>query len=258
MSARQLCFFKFPRPLVERFGKSFFSDIPAVPGVYMMTDRSERVLYIGQSRNLRVRLAYYKNAQPEREPRKVIRLVCETEAIRWERCESPEEALERELELIREHHPKFNRAHNRPPASTFFHLARGERAFGLRISSSGLAREGEKAFGPLKNQALCRAAFLAVGRLFWLHENPVKTAYDFPLWLHERSRTTEFRFSHSDKLDLLEEVLTGRSPALLEEFPEQTDPCLRSITEAGMMALAEFHEFVRRQSGPAPAYLSGE
>ena len=70
MSAQQLCFFKFERPLLDLLGVEFFRSAPAKPGVYLFLGEGKRVLYVGQSKNLRLRLSYYKNAQPEREPRR--------------------------------------------------------------------------------------------------------------------------------------------------------------------------------------------
>src|SRR5690349_14894944 len=97
------------KPLVERFGHDFFKAAPREPGVYVMRGR-ERILYIGQSKNLRTRLAYYKNANPDRMPRRLVRLVHQVEQISWECCVSAEAARQRELELLRLHRPKFNRA----------------------------------------------------------------------------------------------------------------------------------------------------
>ena len=90
MPARQLHLFAPPKPLVQRLGEAFFCTAPREPGVYIMTGRDGLVLYVGQSRNLRQRLASYKNAQPDRAPRKVIRLVRAVESITWETCESAE------------------------------------------------------------------------------------------------------------------------------------------------------------------------
>src|SRR3954464_3848013 len=98
---RQLHLFDPPKPLVQRLGEDFFRAAPRAPGVYIMTGPNERVLYIGQSGNLRARLASYKNARPDRSPRKVVRLVRQVKSIVWERCENTEAARLRENELLR-------------------------------------------------------------------------------------------------------------------------------------------------------------
>src|SRR3954464_5704812 len=107
MTEQQLHLFAAPRPLLERLGADFFSSVPSEPGVYVMTGADQRVLYIGQSGNLRARLGSYKNAKPDRAPRKVIRLIHQVRAITWEKCETPQAARLRENELLRLHRPRF-------------------------------------------------------------------------------------------------------------------------------------------------------
>src|SRR5947208_7663079 len=74
---KQVNLFPAVKPLCERFGAEFFRSAPRLPGVYIMTGESERVLYIGQSKNLRHRLGSYKNARRDRVARKIVRLVHE-------------------------------------------------------------------------------------------------------------------------------------------------------------------------------------
>jgi excinuclease UvrABC nuclease subunit len=84
MPARQLHLFTVPNPLTERLGERLFRAAPRGPGVYLMTGPGQRVLHVGQSKNLRVRLASYKNAKPDRAPPKVINLVRPAVSVTWE------------------------------------------------------------------------------------------------------------------------------------------------------------------------------
>jgi excinuclease UvrABC nuclease subunit len=43
---------------VEKFGRDFFKNAPVEPGVYVIRGARDRVLYVGPSHNLKVRLAY--------------------------------------------------------------------------------------------------------------------------------------------------------------------------------------------------------
>ena len=118
---RQLRLFAPPKPLTERFGAEFFRAIPAVPGVYRMFDGEGRIIYIGQSQNLRDRLNSYRHVHPERDSRKTVRLVHEVRRIEWEICDSPASARLRENELLRTLRPRFNRVNVWPWAC--FYLA---------------------------------------------------------------------------------------------------------------------------------------
>lgn len=110
MSAGQLWLFPPPKPLVERLGKEFFHQIPEQPGVYLMCGERQGVLYVGSAKNLRKRLASYRVANPERFPRRVIRLLNEVRRIEFIVCPSEDTARYREEELIGSLLPRFNRA----------------------------------------------------------------------------------------------------------------------------------------------------
>src|SRR5512132_1710482 len=109
MAERQLHLFPAPKPLAERLGEDFFRAVPARPGVYLMAGKDDRILYVGQSQNLRVRLASYKLARPDRAPRKLIRLIHSVRSITWETCPTARAARVRENELLRLLRPRFNR-----------------------------------------------------------------------------------------------------------------------------------------------------
>ena len=110
MSAGQLWLFDPPKPLVERFGEDFFRQLPAGPGVYLMCGQSEGVLYVGKARNLRKRLGSYRVANPERMPRRIVRLLHQVRRIEWDECPTEQAASEREEQLICVLAPRFNAA----------------------------------------------------------------------------------------------------------------------------------------------------
>ena len=110
MGTGQLWLFPPPRPLVERLGEGFFRALPARPGVYLMCGPQEGVLYVGKAKNLRKRLASYRVANPERFPRRIIRLLHQVTRIEWDECASETAAGDRERALIVLLMPRFNLA----------------------------------------------------------------------------------------------------------------------------------------------------
>jgi len=110
MATGQLWLFAPPKPLVERFGAEYFRALPSVPGVYLMCGETEGVLYVGKARNLRKRLAAYRVANPERLPRRLVRMLFQVRRIEWDVCATEAVAEEREASLICVLNPKFNRA----------------------------------------------------------------------------------------------------------------------------------------------------
>jgi len=73
MRASQQLMFPDPQPLVERLGRDFFRTIPSGPGVYLMRDAADVVLYVGKAKDLRKRLTSYRVANPDRMPRRHLR-----------------------------------------------------------------------------------------------------------------------------------------------------------------------------------------
>ena len=110
MSLSQLWLFPHPKPLVERLGDEFFRLLPPRPGVYLMCGPREGVLYVGKAKNLRKRLASYRVANPERFPRRMIRLLHRVTRIEWDECADDSSARFREEQLILVLQPRFNAA----------------------------------------------------------------------------------------------------------------------------------------------------
>lgn len=109
-SGQQLKLFHLENPLSTRLGTAFFRSLPSGPGVYFFYDALERLLYIGQSGNLRARLGSYRHVTPEKNPKRTLRLVARTMKIQWQPCETAAEAVALESTLLRQHRPLFNRA----------------------------------------------------------------------------------------------------------------------------------------------------
>lgn len=116
---RQPWLFAPERPLVERLGRDFFRQAPTGPGVYLMKDAAGEVLYVGKARNLRQRLASYRVANPDRLPRRHLRLLREVVRIDHETTPTEAAALTREAVLLRTLRPRFNRAGVWPAPARF-------------------------------------------------------------------------------------------------------------------------------------------
>jgi predicted GIY-YIG superfamily endonuclease len=164
------------RPLLEKFGREFFKAVPARPGVYVMTGRGERVLYVGQSGNLHARLGTYKNARTGKTSRKTQRLVHSVESITWELCSNAREARLRENALLRLHRPRFNRLNTYPAAYNFISLKVSPREleFARTTSPSGPGR----LFGAFKGHV--HGGYASLLRLTWAALNKPNGIHAFP------------------------------------------------------------------------------
>ena len=83
-----------------------WSSLPSSPGVYWFLDERDNVLYVGKAKNLKNRIASYKQWQGTFG--KTRRLVFHAQKLKYSILESELEALLVEAELIRTHQPQYN------------------------------------------------------------------------------------------------------------------------------------------------------
>jgi predicted GIY-YIG superfamily endonuclease len=165
-----------PRPLVERLGREFFRKAPQCPGVYLMRDGTGTVLYVGKAKNLRKRLASYRVANPERMPRRHLRLLRLVERIELEECASESSALARESHLLRSLRPRFNRAGTWPGPPHF--LLWRVNASGLHLAIKEIAEAEWHSHGPVGVMAM--ALRTALVRLLWCAIHPERGLRGMP------------------------------------------------------------------------------
>lgn len=80
--------------------------LPLCPGVYIMRDRSGKVIYVGKSAKLKNRVSqYFQNSEKDRKTTKMVASVFEFDYIL---CDTEIEALSLENALIKQHTPRYN------------------------------------------------------------------------------------------------------------------------------------------------------
>jgi DNA polymerase III subunit epsilon len=116
-------FAKTPTPEQQR-KRHLAEDIPRAPGVYLFEDARGEVLYVGKSTDLRTRVRSYFTAAETR--RRVREMVGIAERVRPIVCATGLEAEVRELRLIAEHKPRYNRRSKFPERALWVKLTTGE------------------------------------------------------------------------------------------------------------------------------------
>jgi len=96
------------RSFDRKFGADFVRELPAGPAVYLFKDGAGRVLYAGKAKDVRRRLAGYRNAGRRKAHRKMRKLVREAASIEVRPQPTERAALELENELIRTLRPRYN------------------------------------------------------------------------------------------------------------------------------------------------------
>ncbi len=106
----------------QRRKRHLADGLPHSPGVYLFKDDRSRILYVGTSRDLRKRVRSYFTASESRSRiGEMVRLASTVTGIE---CATPLEAEVRELRLIAEHKPSYNRRSRFPEKVTFVKLTR--------------------------------------------------------------------------------------------------------------------------------------
>ena len=80
---------------------------PTKPGVYVMKDHKDSILYVGKASNIKSRVSSYFGASTTHTP-KIERMLSHLFDFEFTVTSSASEALILENTLIKKHHPKFN------------------------------------------------------------------------------------------------------------------------------------------------------
>jgi excinuclease UvrABC nuclease subunit len=136
-----------PRPLNWRLGRKFFRKAPRRPGVYLMKDADDKIVYVGKAKDLKQRLGNYRLANPDRMPRRHLEMVNAVARIEFQFCRTEAAALKHEKKLIRSLKPKFNRAGVWPGKPKFIVWRVENEHLGITVKETPAA--GWQRFGPL-------------------------------------------------------------------------------------------------------------
>jgi DNA polymerase-3 subunit epsilon len=96
----------------QRKKRHLAEPLPHAPGVYLFRDHRDRVLYVGTSKDLRTRVRTYFTASETRS--RMGEMVGLAESVEGIECATALEAEVRELRLIKEHKPRYNRRSRHP------------------------------------------------------------------------------------------------------------------------------------------------
>ncbi|MGF0117077.1 DEDD exonuclease domain-containing protein [Promicromonospora sp. Marseille-Q5078] len=142
-----------PVPPDVRRKRTLADGLPEAPGVYLFRGPGDEVLYVGTSTNLRKRVRSYFTAAEKRG--RITEMVRIAQAVTPVVCATPLEAQVRELRLIAEHAPRYNRRSKHPERQTWVRLT--DEAY-PRLSVVRDVRAGTPHIGPYTSRRTALAA----------------------------------------------------------------------------------------------------
>ncbi len=104
----------------QRRKRHLADALPTAPGVYVFRDARGEPLYVGRSRDLRTRVRSYFTASETRS--RIGEMIALAEAVTPIVCATALEAEVRELRLIAEHKPRYNRRSRFPERAVWLKL----------------------------------------------------------------------------------------------------------------------------------------
>jgi excinuclease ABC subunit C len=155
-------------------------EIPPEPGVYLMRDRDDHILYIGKSKKLRSRVRSYFRPAQDHSPR-IELMVHQVSEIEFIVTDTEAEALALEANLIKTHQPHFNVLLKDDKKYPYLCITWSEtypRLFITRRRSLGNAQD--KYYGPYVDTFRLRQTLAIVKRVFPLRQRPKPVFKDRP------------------------------------------------------------------------------
>jgi len=165
----------------KKWGADFLGSVPHESGVYLFRNEKAEVIYVGKAKNLRRRLAQYRQAPQRKAYRKMRRIVKAAATLEFQICPSEKEALLLENKLILDLKPVLNVA----GAFSFLYPCLGlkadaERAHLLTLcyttSPDALQVLGFELYGAFRSRVITGEAFDALAYLlaFLGHHTPAE------------------------------------------------------------------------------------
>jgi len=150
----------------QRRKRHLAEQLPHSPGVYLFRDDGDRVLYVGTSRDLRTRVRTYFTASETRS--RMGEMVGLASRVQGIECATALEAEVRELRLIAEHKPRYNRRSRHPERALWVKLT--VEPFPRLSIVRTVAADGARYAGPFGSRSAAEAAVAAVHEVLPLRQ----------------------------------------------------------------------------------------
>jgi len=150
----------------QRRKRHLAEGLPCVPGVYLFKDSQGHVLYVGTSQDIRRRVRTYFTASEQRT--RMAEMVGVAASVTAVACQSTLEAQVRELRLIAEHKPRYNRRSLNPERAPWVKLT--VEPFPRLSIVREVKADGARYLGPFSSRLGAESAIAAVHEVLPLRQ----------------------------------------------------------------------------------------
>ena len=138
--------------------------LPAKPGVYIMRNARDEILYVGKAVSLRSRVRQYFQSRNGKSP-KVVRMVSQIDRFEYIVTDSELEALVLESNLIKEHRPKYNTMLKDDKSYPYIRITLAE-AYPRILLARNMKKDSSKYYGPYPTAGAVRDMIDLTRKLF--------------------------------------------------------------------------------------------
>lgn len=229
-STKTLPLIKQPERLESRL-----KEIPPEPGVYLMRDGRDRILYIGKSKKLRSRVRSYFRESQNLSPR-IALMVQQVAEIEFIVTDTEAESLALEANLVKQHQPYFNVLLKDDKKYPYLCITWSEdypRIFITRKRKKG--KEKDRYYGPYVDVRLLRNTLHLVKRIFPLRQRPQPLFKDRPCLNYDIGRcpgVCQMLISPEDYRKTVQKVamvFQGRSRELVDMLRAQMEVAAEAL-----------------------------
>ncbi|HUG19322.1 MAG TPA: excinuclease ABC subunit UvrC [Planctomycetaceae bacterium] len=207
-------------------------SFPSGPGVYLMKDAQERVIYIGKAVNLKSRVISYftKAAEIDRRTADLIHAIADVDFIE---SDSEVDALLLEARLIKDIQPRFNSELKDDKSFPYLQITTNEDFPRIEFTRTPLT-QGVKLYGPFANAKKLRGAIAVLQKIFRfrtcsldIEENDERWQWFRPCLLASINQCTapcNLRISkeeYREDIRRLKMFLDGQKKKLLKEMQQE-------------------------------------
>lgn len=141
--------------------KDKIKELPSSPGVYLMKDSLNSVIYVGKSKNLKNRVGSYFQNSKSHSP-KVLKLVKNLKDFEYILTDTEFEAFMLECKLIKEIKPIYNKQMKSPKAYSYIIIKTHGIYPAIEISNEIKKADGNIYFGPYTNKNTVERGLLGI------------------------------------------------------------------------------------------------
>ena len=204
-------------------------SLPLAPGVYIMRDKADTVIYVGKAKKLKNRVSQYFQDTASHTPKTRL-MVSHIHHFDVIVAASEFEALVLECSLIKRHMPKYNILLKDDKGYPYLRLNMKELYPAITLASR-VANDGAEYFGPFGSRGVSNAIMEAIGQALKLpsckKQFPRDIGKDRPClnyhmnrcagWCQEKMTCTDYRL----RMEQVRKLLQGNYKAAAEEIRTQ-------------------------------------